>query len=404
MNHYLVFREEGLSDLQVNHRYEHNERTAEYYNNQNIDLALSGDNYYLKKPEDSYENIFQKKLQSGEISIKGLKKDAAHYSEILIAVNRDYWIDKSEEFRIGFFKAAYEHLKEKFGEENILSAVIHADEIAEGKINYHLHVVAIPIVEKKRYFSKRSKDKAGQLKCIERQVSHSKLFQSDKDEMHKKIIYSYSKWQDEILNAVKEAGYTDIHRGNANQKAVHLHPAAYKNLMERIEAEADGLLEDIKIKPYDQNNYLVNRDSFDKILDCKSSIEKQKAVFDMATQALMREQDKVFERQNKVYQIEQEQSSFREMTEEVTALKDKVKKLLKENQYLKELSNWLQEKMYQINQCFGKISLLWMELRNNQEADSEDIVFHIDEEVKKGINILTTKNIQADNLQTAEIR
>lgn len=271
-------------------------------------------------------------------------------------------------------------------------------------LKQHMHVVAIPIVEKKRYFSKRSKDKAGQLKCIERQVSHSKLFQSDKDEMHKKIIYSYSKWQDEILNAVKEEGYTDIHRGNANQKAVHLHPAAYKNLMERIEAEADGLLEDIKIKPYDQNNYLVNRGSFNKILDCKSSIEKQKAVFDMATQALMREQDKVFERQNKVYQMEQEQSSFREMTEEVTSLKDKVKKLLKENHYLKELSNWLQEKMYQINQCFGKISLLWMELRNNQEADSEDIVFHIDEEVKKGINILTTKNIQADNLQTAEIR
>ena len=44
----LVFREEPLTDVQVKHRYEHNERTAKVYANENINLALSGNNIHLK--------------------------------------------------------------------------------------------------------------------------------------------------------------------------------------------------------------------------------------------------------------------------------------------------------------------------------------------------------------------
>ena len=46
----LVFREEPITDAQVQHRYEHNERTAKVYANVNIKLALSGNNIHLKAP------------------------------------------------------------------------------------------------------------------------------------------------------------------------------------------------------------------------------------------------------------------------------------------------------------------------------------------------------------------
>lgn len=129
MNNYLVFREEGISSAEVKHRYEHNERTAQRYNNTNIKTELSPDNYYYKKAKDSYEAIFQEMIDAGEINTKGLKKDAAHYSEILIGVNREYWTDKSPEFIHDFFQAAYNHIAQRFGEAMILSAVLHLDEI-----------------------------------------------------------------------------------------------------------------------------------------------------------------------------------------------------------------------------------------------------------------------------------
>ena len=199
MNNYLVFREEGISSAEIAHRYEHNERVAERYNNINIKPEMSGSNYYFKKPDKSYEAIFQDMVDAGKINTKGLKKDAAHYSEIIIGVNREYWADKSPDYIKRFFDAAYRHIAARFGKEMILSAVLHLDEIdRDGFQNIHMHVIAIPTVEKKRYFSKRSKEykalaeQVGEkklsptdsrlLKGIERQISHSKFLS------HKKTV------------------------------------------------------------------------------------------------------------------------------------------------------------------------------------------------------------------------
>ena len=41
MQNYLVFREEALTDKQIGHREEHNERTSKRYNNGNIDISQS---------------------------------------------------------------------------------------------------------------------------------------------------------------------------------------------------------------------------------------------------------------------------------------------------------------------------------------------------------------------------
>ncbi|MEI3240519.1 MAG: plasmid recombination protein [Lachnospiraceae bacterium] len=67
-----------------------------------------------------------------------------------------------------FYEEAYRFGCEIYGEDNIVSAVMHADEINKavseelGKpvYHYHLHIVAIPTVRKEILWSKRSKDEA----------------------------------------------------------------------------------------------------------------------------------------------------------------------------------------------------------------------------------------------------
>ena len=76
------------------------------------------------------------------------------------------------------------------GTDNIISAVMHADELNTalteeyGKpiYHYHLHVVALPVVRKEVKWTKKCKDKSliGTTKEVINQVSHSNKWKSDK--------------------------------------------------------------------------------------------------------------------------------------------------------------------------------------------------------------------------------
>lgn len=409
MNNYLVFREEGLNSQQIAHRYEHNERTADRYNNTNIKIELSADNYYFKKPAGSYEEMFQLMIDEGKINTKGLKPDANHFSEVLISINREYWKDKTAEYIQQFFQTVYDHIAKQFGEDMILSAVLHLDEIdKDGFQNIHMHIVAIPTVRKERYYTKRSKEykalaeevgekniKANDerlLKEIERQVSHSKFFESKKDENHR-MVYSYSVWQDEILDALKRAGFTGIHRGLSNQKSVHIHPSAFKNMMERIKCRADGLIEDFTVEPQGENHYLIRKSDFDNLLSAKESVEMEMATFDEAVEALQTEQTKVYERQHKVYvtELAQRQSDYERS--EYEYLKEEAERLREENKALRCAINFIKEKIQHFINCFQQIVSSWITLRTNPEANAAAIMQEIDRHVKTGIDLMNNKEM-----------
>lgn len=413
MNNYLVFREEGLSSQQIPHRYEHNERTADRYNNTNIKPELSADNYYFKKPTGTYEEMFQSMIDEGKINTKGLKPDANHYSEIIVGINREYWQDKSPEYIKQFFQTIYDHIKNRFGEDMILSAVLHLDEIdKDGFQNIHMHIVAIPSVEKKRYYTKRSnqyKELAEQvgekniktnderlLKEVERQVSHSKFFESQKDEKHR-MVYSYSVWQDEILSALTTAGFTGIHRGLSNQKAVHVHPSAFKNMMERIKCKADGLIEDFTVEPQGENHYLIRKSDFDNLISAKESVEMEMATFDEAVASLQTEQAKVYNRQNEVYQVALRQRDIQIEMEETERLKNEADKLREENKQLKEILRFLKEKVSEVLLCFKSVIDNWKLLRN-PDIDKEQLFGVLDYQIQKGSSLLYNEPEQLNNM------
>ena len=172
-------------------KYErHNERKNEHYANMNVDLTQTEKNVHFKSCGDlTYNETLDKLVADGKVSLRGLKADAKVYDEMILDVNTDYFeTHGGYDFAKRFYESAYRFAVKLYGEENILSAVMHADELnialtekyGRPIYHYHLHVVALPVVEKQIKWSKRCKDKSliGTVKETVMQVSHSKKWKS----------------------------------------------------------------------------------------------------------------------------------------------------------------------------------------------------------------------------------
>ena len=240
---------------------EHNEREKDSYSNQDIVPERTPLNVHFKAPTDDYVIMFEQMEQDKVISTRGLKEDAVKYGELVFDVNSAYFYNHGGyEFAKQFYADAYKAAVEIIGgEQYILSAVMHADErnramseaLGEDVYHYHLHVVYIPVVEKQILWSKRCKDKSlvGTVKETIMQVSRSKKWESKPvgDEngnpminaKGKKILKSsYSVLQDDFFNFMRNAGYTDVERGERGSTEEHLTVTQFKVQAEQQRLEA----------------------------------------------------------------------------------------------------------------------------------------------------------------------
>ena len=241
----------AVSDKAVGNTQQHNEREKDSYRNPDIIPQRTAWNIHFKKPTASYTDLFSQLETAGTISTRGLKPDATHYCELVFDVNSAYFDNHGGyEFAKQFYEDAYQAAVQIVGgEQYILSAVMHADEInramteALGRevYHYHLHVVYVPVVEKQILWSKRCKDKAlvGTVKETVMQVSRSKKWASKPllDDAGKPILQkngkpvlkkSYSILQDNFFNFMRAAGYTDIERGERGSTEEHLTVTQFK--------------------------------------------------------------------------------------------------------------------------------------------------------------------------------
>ena len=241
----------AVSDKAVGNTQQHNEREKDSYRNPDIIPQRTAWNVHFKKPAASYTDLFAQMEANGTISTRGLKPDATHYCELIFDVNSAYFDNHGGyEFAKQFYEDAYKAAVQIVGgEQYILSAVMHADEInrtmteALGRevYHYHLHVVYVPVVEKQILWSKRCKDKAliGTVKETVMQVSRSKKWASKPllDDTGKPVLQkngkpvlkkSYSILQDDFFNYMRAAGYTDVERGERGSTEEHLTVTQFK--------------------------------------------------------------------------------------------------------------------------------------------------------------------------------
>lgn len=279
-------RNANLTDKQIGNAQRHNEREKESYTNPDIVPERTAMNVHYKQPTDSYAGMFAAMEQEGVISTRGLKDDAKKYGELIFDVNTAYFDNNGGyEFARQFYADAYRAaVKIVGGEQYILSAVMHADErnramseaLGRDVYHYHLHVVYIPVVEKKVLWTKRCKDPAlvGTVKETIIQVSRSKKWESKPalDEDGKpilnkkgkpKLIPSYSVLQDQFFEAMRAAGYDDIQRGQRGSTEEHLTITQFK-----VKAEQERL-EETRLERNDLELEI------DALSDEKADLERQ---------------------------------------------------------------------------------------------------------------------------------
>lgn len=289
---FSVARIETRTRASVGKFERHIERKNESYENMNVDLSRTPMNVSFKGcGELTYNEYLDELIAAGTVSLKGLKPDATVFDEMIMDVNTEYFEQNGGyEYACRFYEEAFHFAEKIYGKDHIVSAVMHADELNVAMTekygrpiyHYHLHIMALPVVDKEVRWSKRCKDPelVGTVKEVIHQVSHSKKWRSAKalDENGNPILNSkgkptyhksYSVLQDRFFEHMQGAGFTGFVRGERGSTAENLISLEYK-----IKQEQKKLAELSERIADEQVCYDHNHDSFMTFSEIDSSGKK----------------------------------------------------------------------------------------------------------------------------------
>ena len=190
----------------------HNERTKEAYaSNPDIDKSRTVQNEHLIAPRWSYGQEIRHRIGMAGCRVR---RDSVKFVETLITTSPEF--AKAHESEMPeYFERALGFLKERVGEENIFSAVVHMDEKTP-----HMHLCFVPLTKDKRL---SAKEILGNKKAMIR-------------------------WQDDFYACMLER-WPELERGTpaVETKRRHLTPQWYKRVtamdtkLEKLETALNGI-------------------------------------------------------------------------------------------------------------------------------------------------------------------
>ena len=190
----------------------HHERTKEEYaSNPDIDKSRTVQNYHLIAPRWSYGQEIRHRISMAGCRVR---RDSVKFVETLITTSPEF--AKAHESEMPeYFERALGFLKERVGEENIFSAVVHMDERTP-----HMHLCFVPLTKDKRLSAK--------------EILGNK----------KNMI----RWQDDFYACMAER-WPELERGApaVETKRRHLTPQWYKKVtamdakLEKLETALNGI-------------------------------------------------------------------------------------------------------------------------------------------------------------------
>lgn len=148
MTNYAIMRMNKVKLGGVAKICNHHERLKEQYkSNPDINFEQSHLNYHLHQPERTYRKAVLKRIEESGAK---MRKDSVVMQDCIVTASPE-WINQLDHKRQKeYFEVAYEYFTETFGEQNMISAVIHMDEK-----NPHMHICFVPITEDNRLSSKQ---------------------------------------------------------------------------------------------------------------------------------------------------------------------------------------------------------------------------------------------------------
>lgn len=289
---YSIARVETYTKTSITKAERHNERKNKSYSNMNVDLEQTSNNIHYKRCETTYNEKLKELIDSGQVSLRGLRKDAKLFDELIFDINSDYFEKHGGyEFAKEFYEKTFHFAEQEMGTDNIISAVMHADELnialteEYGKpiYHYHLHVVALPVVRKEIKWTKKCKDTSliGTTKEVINQVSHSNKWKSEQvldnqgNPVYDKkgnavLIKSYSLLQDRFFKYMSDSGYKDFIRGVKGSNQEHLSDLQFK--IKKDTERLEKITNKVEEKESSYNSYM----QYDKQIEDISNLGKQK--------------------------------------------------------------------------------------------------------------------------------
>lgn len=173
----------------------HERRKEKYKSNPDIDPERSHLNYHLVQPEGRYREKTLARIE--EVGAKR-RKDSVVLQDAFVSASPDWIRQKPIEEQRKYFEHAFDFFCDRFGKDNILSAVIHMDEATP-----HMHLVFVPITSEGRLSSKT-------IIGGPKKITHRKHISP---QMYKQAAVLYQHYE-EILSAINAIGMV----GNAKQK------------------------------------------------------------------------------------------------------------------------------------------------------------------------------------------
>ena len=121
-----------------------NERDENYRaDNPQIDPTRTRDNYSIIKRQRSYTQFINDKIAALNLPTK-VRKDAVLMCSFVVGSDRAFFKNLSAREQQHFFMDCVRFFAERYGEDNIISAVVHMDETTP-----HLHLNLIPIADER---------------------------------------------------------------------------------------------------------------------------------------------------------------------------------------------------------------------------------------------------------------
>lgn len=129
----------------------HDKRKSEKGNsNKDIDWSLSPTNYDLHFSDSNI--TFTKKINEriAELKLsKAPRKDAVVMAQVLITSDYKFFENISQDEQKKFFRDSYDFICKQYGKENIISAIVHLDEMTP-----HMHINFVPVTSDGRLSAK----------------------------------------------------------------------------------------------------------------------------------------------------------------------------------------------------------------------------------------------------------
>ena len=124
----------------------HHERTKDFYiSNPDIDRSRTSQNFHLVTPRWSYEQEIRHRIRMAGCRVR---KDSVKFVDTLVTVSPEFAQEHAAAMP-EYFTRAFTFLKERVGEENIISAVVHLDETTP-----HMHLCFVPLTKDNRLSAK----------------------------------------------------------------------------------------------------------------------------------------------------------------------------------------------------------------------------------------------------------